>query len=486
MMDRVLVVDDDQNLRFAFRRILDPQVFTIDEAAFGEEALALARTQSYSVVFLDLRMPGMPGMEVLARLQQIDNKVPVIIMTAFGTTDTAIEAVKSGAYDFILKPFEIEDIQQLAAQAAEAHRLMARKVGLPSDHAPLPPTEEDSLVGRTRSMQEVYKQIGQVAQTDANVLITGASGTGKELVARAIYHHSRRADKPFLAVNCAAIPEGLLESELFGHERGAFTSAEHRRLGRFERADGGTLFLDEIGDMSMATQAKILRVLQDGVVERVGGHESIRVDVRVIAATHRDLPRRIRKNLFREDLYFRLNVFTIDLPSLVERRDDIPLLARYFVERGSKRLNKEPPIILPETMDKLKVHSWRGNVRELENVVDRALIVTTGPSLLPEAIVLADEPELPRTSRLSLSDRNLFDLVFERLAAQYRRDQERPILAALEQEMLLRATRFEKGNQVQAARLLGISRQTLRNRLAEAEAEAAARKSSEEKGFAED
>jgi DNA-binding NtrC family response regulator len=483
-MHHVLVVDDDQNLRLAFRRILDPQVFVIDEAASGEEAMALAGQRAYSVVFLDLRMPGMSGMEVLARLQETDNKVPVVMMTAFGTTDTAIEAVKNGAYDFILKPFEVEDIKRLANQAAEAHRLMARRVGLPSDEAPPPPTEQDALIGRSRPMQEVYKQIGQVAPTDANVLIIGASGTGKELVARAIYHHSRRATKPFLAVNCGAIPEGLLESELFGHERGAFTSAEHRRLGKFERANGGTIFLDEIGDMSLATQAKILRVLQDGVIERLGGSGTIKVDVRIVAATHRDLPERVGENLFREDLFFRLNVFAIALPPLRERRDDIPLLVRYFVDRGSRRMEKKPPAILPETMEKLQAHVWRGNVRELENVINRALIVTTGPSLLPSAITLTDETDVPGSSRVSLSDRNLFDMIFERLTARYRRGDEKSLLPVLEREMLIRAMRYEDGNQVQAARLLGMSRQTLRNRLAEARTEED--ETSAEKGFGED
>jgi len=474
-MHRVLVVDDDKNLRFAFRRILDPQAYTIDEAAFGEEALALMQSQSYAVVFLDLRMPGLPGMEVLARLKEIDNKVPVIVMTAFGTTDTAIEAVKAGAYDFILKPFEVEDIQRLSAQAAEAHRLMTRKVSLSKADEPVPPVEEDTLVGRSRAMQEVYKQIGRVAQSDANVLIVGGSGTGKELVARAIYHHSRRADMPFLAINCAAIPEGLLESELFGHERGAFTSADHRRLGKFERASGGTLFLDEIGDMSPATQAKILRVLEDGTIERVGGTEPIHVDVRIIAATHRDLPERMRANLFREDLYFRLNVFMIEIPPLTERTEDIPLLVRYFVERGSRAHRQEaPPTILPETMEKLRRHSWRGNVRELENVIGRALIVATGPSLLPESIVFAEDPKPVAQPRVSLSDRNLFDMAFERLAAQYRNGRGQPVLEVLEAEMLVRAMRAEAGNQVQASRLLGMSRQTLRNRLADAEARAKA------------
>jgi two-component system nitrogen regulation response regulator GlnG len=315
-------------------------------------------------------------------------------------------------------------------------------------------------------MQEVYKQIGRVALSEANVLIRGASGTGKELVARAIYHHSRRSDKPFLAVNCAAIPEGLLESELFGHERGAFTSAEHRRLGKFERADGGTLFLDEIGDMSPVTQAKILRVLQDGMIERVGGSEPIQVDVRIIAATHRDLQKLIETGQFREDLFFRLNVFTIELPILNERRDDIPILVQYFVSRGNQRLGKQVEQIPTETMDLLLAHPWRGNVRELENVVDRALIVSTGPTLLPESIKFGEETTAGVPSG-AMDDRALFDMIFRRLAQQCDNNPDQAILGVLEHEMLVRAMAREDGNQVRAAKLLGMSRQTLRNRLAQ-------------------
>jgi DNA-binding NtrC family response regulator len=464
-MHRVLIVDDDKNLRYAFRRILDPERFEIDEAGSGEEALNRITPGSHSVVFLDLRMPGLSGLDCLSRIQEIDNKIPVIIITAFGTTEVAIEAVKRGAYDFVLKPFEVDEIARLADQAVNAYRLMTRKVGLPSGEE-LPVSDGDTLVGRSRPMQEVYKQIGRVALSEANVLIRGASGTGKELVARAIYQHSRRSDKPFLAVNCAAIPEGLLESELFGHERGAFTSADHRRLGKFERADGGTLFLDEIGDMSPVTQAKILRVLQDGVIERVGGTESIQVDVRIIAATHRDLQKMIETGRFREDLFFRLNVFTIELPILNERRDDIPILVKYFVARGSQRLGKRVEQVPSETMDLLLTHPWRGNVRELENVIDRALIVSTGPTLLPESVSFADDSAAAGSSE-DMDDRALFDIVFHRLAARFESDPDHPILEALEHEMLQRAMDLVEGNQVQAARLLGISRQTLRNRLAQ-------------------
>lgn len=466
-MPHVLIIDDDRNLRFAFRRVLDARTYTIDEAGTGEEGLAMATSQPYDVILLDLRMPGMSGMEVLQKLLALDSKTPVIMMTAFGTTDTAIQAMKHGAYDFVLKPFDIEEIQRVVQHAAEAKRLMSRRVEVIEDDRVSEATDTDTLIGRSRAMQEVYKQIGRVAQSDVGVLITGPSGSGKELVARAIYQHSRRSEKPFLAVNCAAIPEGLLESELFGHERGSFTSADHKRLGKFERADKGTLFLDEIGDMSAVTQAKILRVLQEGVIERVGGTEVIEVDVRIIAATHRDLPAMARAGTFREDLYYRLNTFTIHLPPLSERVEDIPLLVRYFIERDCRRTGRPMVHVLPEAMEKLLAHSWRGNVRELENVVSRALIVTSGNTLLPDAVVLASSAGEEARHELPSGDDELLDLLFERLAARHDKNPNETVLSILEHEMLTRAMKRESGNQVQAAKLLGMSRQTLRNRLAE-------------------
>lgn len=466
-MPHVLIIDDDRNLRFAFRRVLDARTYTIDEAGTGEEGLAMAKSQPYDVILLDLRMPGMSGMEVLQKLLELDAKTPVIMMTAFGTTDTAIQAIKNGAFDFVLKPFDIEEIQRVVQHAADARRMMSRRVEVIEDDRVSEASDTDTLIGRSRAMQEVYKQIGRVAQSDVGVLITGPSGSGKELVARAIYQHSKRADKPFLAVNCAAIPEGLLESELFGHERGSFTSADHKRLGKFERADKGTLFLDEIGDMSAVTQAKILRVLQEGVIERVGGVEVINVDVRIIAATHRDLPAMAREGTFREDLYYRLNTFTIHLPPLAERTEDIPLLVRYFIERECRRNGRPMVHVLPEAMDKLLAHSWRGNVRELENVVSRALIVTPGNTLLPDAVVLAGPGGVEDKSEFPSRDDALLDLVFERLAARVAKSPHESVLGILEHEMLVRAMKHEVGNQVQAAKLLGISRQTLRNRLSE-------------------
>jgi DNA-binding NtrC family response regulator len=466
-MNRLLLVDDDANLRFAFKRMLDGERYVVDEAPDGTTALTMLKPGTYSAVFLDVRMPGLSGMDVLSRIREADPRVPVIMITAYGGTEEAIEAVQRGAYDFVLKPFEVDHIRRLADQAVHAYTLMTRKVEVDAaDTAEF--ADRDTLVGRSRAMQEVYKQIGRVAASDATVLILGASGTGKELVARAIYQHSPRADKPFLAVNCAAIPEGLLESELFGHEKGAFTSADHRRLGKFERAHGGTLFLDEIGDMSPGTQAKILRVLQEGTIDRVGGHAPITVDVRILAATNRDLPQLIEEGRFREDLYFRLNVFAISLPSLAERRDDLPLLVRHCLALGNSRLGKNVTDIPPETMEKLQSHPWRGNVRELENVINRALIVTAGHTLLPESISFAEERE--GGSAGELAGHELLDLLFARLRQRFEESGE-PMLDVLEREMLKRALGQLEGNQVQAARMLGMSRQTLRKRLEESDAQ---------------
>ena len=462
-MTRLLLVDDDANLRFAFKRMLDSDRFVVDEAPDGKVALEMIRPGVYSAVFLDVRMPGLSGMDVLDRIRQIDPRVPVIMITAYGGTEEAIEAVQRGAYDFVLKPFEVDHIRRLTEQAVHAYTIMTRKVEVgAADTEEFP--DRDTLVGRSRAMQEVYKQIGRVAASDATVLILGASGTGKELVARAIYQHSPRSEAPFLAVNCAAIPEGLLESELFGHEKGAFTSADHRRLGKFERAHSGTLFLDEIGDMSPVTQSKILRVLQEGTIERVGGHAPIQVDVRILAATNRDLPQLIEEGRFREDLYFRLNVFTISLPSLADRREDLPLLVQHCLAIGNRRLGKQVTDIPHETMEKLLSHAWRGNVRELENVVHRALIVTSGSTLLPESIIFADDRE--GTPATALAGEELLDMLFAQLRQRFE-ESGQTVLDVLEEGMLKRALEATGGNQLQAARMLGMSRQTLRKRMDE-------------------
>ncbi len=312
-MNKILIVDDDDQLRKSFAKLLGEEGYHVESTASGEEGLQRVRSASPDVVVLDVRLPGMNGLETFKAIHAFDPKLPVIFMTAFSTTETAIEATKMGAFDYVLKPFDIPDMLKTIRQALDTCRFMRSPVDMGGASEK---TDRDSIIGRSDAMQQVFKMVGRVASTDATVLIRGETGTGKELVARAIYQHSQRADKPFLVINCVALPETLLESELFGYEKGAFTGAAHRRLGKIEQAGGGTVFLDEIGDMPVNLQTKILRLLQEKKIERLGGRETIPVDVRIVAATNRDLEGLITQGQFREDLYYRLKVITIELPPL--------------------------------------------------------------------------------------------------------------------------------------------------------------------------
>src|SRR5688500_14266796 len=357
-MDKLLLVDDEADVQYSFRRILDSSEIELTTASSGEEALNVLPRLKPDLVMMDVRIGGMTGLEPLRKLRQIDSKVPAIMMTAYGTTQTAIEAMKLGAYDYLLKPFDVPKLKEIVFTALKAARDMKRVVS----YQPLLESEdyEVGVVGRSEPMQKVFKLIGQLASSDATALITGESGTGKELVARAIYHHSRRSDKAFLAINCAAIPENLLESELFGHEKGAFTGAATQRIGKFEQCNGGTIFLDEIGDMTLPTQTKILRVLQNGTFERVGGNQPVKVDVRIIAATNKPLEQAVATREFREDLFYRLNVVRIEIPPLRERKDDIPLLVNYFLNKTARSHKQNPKSISEEALEFLKQHAWPG------------------------------------------------------------------------------------------------------------------------------
>src|SRR5712671_4157590 len=338
-MSKLLLIDDEADVQYSFQRIFDSPEIELKTASSGEEGLKLIPLFKPDLVIMDVRMGGITGLETLRRIRQMDSKLLVILMTAYGTTQTAIEAMKLGAYDYMLKPFEVPKLKEIVLNALKAARDMKQVVS----YQPLLESEDYELgiVGRSEGMQNVFKLIGQLAGSDATALITGESGTSKELVARAIYHHSERNGQPFLAINCAAIPENLLESELFGHEKGAFTGADRRRIGKFEQCNGGTIFLDEIGDMPLALQAKILRLLQEQSFERVGGNQTVRTDVRLIAASHRDLSAWSAEGKFRPDLYYRLGVFTIHLPALRERGDDLSLLVRHYVRRFSCELGRQ-------------------------------------------------------------------------------------------------------------------------------------------------
>jgi nitrogen regulation protein NR(I) len=466
-MSKLLLIDDETDVQYSFRRIFDSPDIEIATASSGEEGLQLIPKFKPDLVLMDIRMGGITGMETLRRIRQMDTKLLVILMTAYGTTQTAIEAMKLGAYDYLLKPFDVPKLKEIITKALKAARDMKQVVS----YQPLLETEDYELgiVGRSEGMQQVFKLIGQVAGTDATALITGESGTGKELVARAIYHHSNRAQQPFLAVNCAAIPEQLLESELFGHERGSFTGATTQRIGKFEQCNNGTIFLDEIGDMTPPTQTKILRVLQSGTFERVGGNQPIKVNVRVIAATNKPLEQAVAAREFREDLFYRLNVVRIQIPPLRDRREDIPLLVNYFLSKIAKDQQREPKSIASVAVKALEKYHWPGNVRELENVIRRAHVIAKSEAILP-----ADLPA--EITGEGASNVNLATSVGEGSAADAatlarqlfqiaKRDPKLKVLPAVERELVIQALKETDNNQVHAAKLLGITRATLRKRI---------------------
>jgi two-component system nitrogen regulation response regulator GlnG len=473
-MNKVLLIDDEADVQYSFRRIFEGDQIQIATAGSGEEGLKIIPRLKPDLVIMDVRMGGITGLETLRRLREIDSKQLVIMMTAFGTTQTAIEAMKLGAYDYLLKPFDVPKLKQIVAGALLAARAMKQVVS----YEPLFDSEDHELgiIGRSEPMQNVYKLIGQLAASDATALITGESGTGKELVARAIYHHSKRSEQPFLAINCAAIPENLLESELFGHERGAFTGAATQRIGKFEQCHRGTIFLDEIGDMTLATQTRMLRVLQSGSFERVGGNQPIQVDVRVIAATNKPLEAAVAAREFREDLFYRLNVVRVHIPPLRERREDISLLANCFTERlGGKNGSRKS--IASQTLKALEQYHWPGNVRELENAMERASVVAKGNVILPGDLppeILGHRHEATGRGAQNLTDsgRTLVPEISTNLSAlgqkifQWARAQPGlKVLPAIERELIIQALIETKGNQIQAAKLLGITRATLRKRV---------------------
>ena len=461
-MSTILIVDDDVQLRRSFEKLLTEEGHSVQTAATGEDAVEMVRESLLDVVITDVRLPGMNGLEAFEAIRKIEPKLPVIVMTAFGTTETAIEATKLGAYDYVLKPFEIPDILSLLDQALHAGRFMRKRVQI--DVAP-EATSAEAIVGRSKSMQEVYKAIGRVAPTDATVLVRGESGTGKELVARAIYQHSLRADKPFLVINCVAIPETLLESELFGYEKGAFTGAVSRRVGKIQQAHGGTIFLDEIGDMPFSIQAKILRLLQEKRIERLGGREAIPVDVRIIAATNRDLETALAEGRFREDLYYRLKVVTLWLPPLRDRLDDVPLLADYFLARFSHEMGINNPGINKDAKSMLHNHPWQGNVRELSNALQKALIFSRGGPIGMEDIskVIGSErmPEEPGGT----VEGAIREWIRHTLIADTEKDRFNALMDRFGSMLISEALKFTGGNRSRAAELLGISRPTLLSKI---------------------
>jgi DNA-binding NtrC family response regulator len=459
----VLIIDDDRSVLHVFKQVFKEANLRILTAGTAAEGLAVLAASGPDVVILDIMLPDQSGLEVIEVVYRQDPKVPVIFITAGGTSDTAIEAMKLGAYDYLLKPLDYVKVRALVERALEIRHCMRVPVRVPE---PLGGVEDagDVFVGRCPAMQEVYKAIGRVAPHDVTVLIRGESGTGKELVARALYHHSPRASARFLAINIAAVPETLLESELFGHERGSFTGAESKRIGRFEQCSGGTLFLDEIGDMSPLVQSKLLRLLQEQKFERVGGGETVQTDVRVLAATNRDLEQMVADGDFRADLYYRLNGYTIKLPPLRQRGDDLLVLLEYFLTRFSQSLNKDVEGIAPDALDLLLKYPWPGNVRELQSVVKQSLLHATGqvlmPDFLPEEIRRARKATLPGGGSLKQLESFIDDSLQSGAEDIYGHS-----LAQLEKYLFTRVLSHTGGNQSQAAKMLGITRGSLRNKI---------------------
>ncbi len=444
--EKILLVDDEEGMRRLLSRVLSREGYEPTTAASGEEALRLVGSEQFDLVITDIKMAGMSGLELLHELKAFDPALPIIVITAYGTVESAVQALRAGAYDYITKPFENDEIKLTVAKAFERERLLAENRYL---HQELEGRYAFSgIVGKSLAMQEVFEISSSVAQSNANVLITGESGTGKELIARAIHFSSPRKEKPFIVLNCAALSEGVLESELFGHERGAFTGATATKKGRFELAHEGTLFIDEVGEMSLAAQVKLLRVLQEHEFERVGGTRTIRSDVRLVAATNKNLEAEVKKGSFREDLFYRLNVVNIELPPLRERREDIEGLARHFLSKYVQETGKKIQDLAPRTLSCLLAYEWPGNVRELQNAIERAVVLARGEVITPRDLPQGLQGDAQICLELPERGGSLPE-----------------ILEDLERQLILQTLKREGGSQTRAADALGIKRTTLRYKL---------------------
>jgi two-component system response regulator AtoC len=449
----ILVVDDDRTIRRNLAKLVEAEGYRASEAVDGDDALAKIRSEGPAAVLLDLKMPGRDGLSVLEELGPALADLPVIVVTAFGGSAPAIEAMRRGAYDYLTKPFDLDEVVLTLKRALRQRALAAevRELRSRTDDHETPPDTAPEMVGESAAMRDVYKAIGRAAATEEPVLIVGESGTGKELVATALHRHSRRGGGPFVRVNCGALPEGLIESELFGHERGAFTGADRMRPGRFERANGGTIFLDEVGELPASAQAKLLRVLQQREFERVGGTEILKADARVVSATHRDLPKEVAAGRFREDLYYRLNVVRIAIPPLRERPEDITPLAEQILRRLERKYGWAGLSLSPEALAEIRAKPWPGNVRQLENALARAAIAARGRAILPEHIE-ADQPGDPS---LAAPGDPIEELPL------------RALLAEVERRAIRRALTACNGNRTKTAERLGISRRQLFDKIRE-------------------
>ncbi|MFT7632172.1 MAG: DNA-binding NtrC family response regulator [Mariniblastus sp.] len=462
---RILAIDDDRTVLRLIEKALEDVDVEVVTAANAEQGLTILTESDVAVCLLDIMLPEMNGLELAKKIRAFDARLPVIFVTSLDDSSTTIEAMKLGAYEYCSKPLDVQQVQDLVEKALEARRLMQDPVTFDQGE-----TESmgdgAQLVGTSPPIVEVYKQVGRVAAQQVPVLIRGESGTGKELIARAIYQHSHRNDQCYIAVNCAALSETLLESELFGHEKGAFTGADQRRIGKFEQCNGGTIFLDEIGDMSPLLQSKVLRLLQEQKFERVGGNKTITTDVRIISATNRDLETMIDENDFRLDLYHRVNAFEIYLPPLRERGDDVDLLISHFMRQFSKEMDKNIEGISPEAIETLRTFPWPGNIRELQSVIRRAILMATGPVIVPENLTedVLDGGEIDSTNRKLTDSTEIADFVSQQID-KGSKDIYAETLAMMERQLLKKILSATDGNQSKAAEVLGITRGSLRNKI---------------------
>ncbi len=465
MASRILIIEDDKTMSALYRTALSSCGHQIKQIERGDEGLKVACEESFDVILSDMVLPGMDGLDLIDQVHRIKPFVPIILLTGQGSAETAIEAMKRGAYDYLLKPIQLGELIEVVQKAIANSHIQSRlvRVGDLASGA----AKGLSMIGSSAAMQQIFKEIGRVAAKPVTVLIRGETGTGKELVAQAIYQHSDRGQKPFVVVNCAAIPETLLESELFGHERGAFTGAQTRRIGRFEQAHNGTLFLDEIGELSPGTQSKLLRALQEKVIQRLGSNETIPVSVRVLAATNRNLEEGIRDRQFREDLYYRLSDATIMLPPLRTRRDDIPELISHFILAHSRDLGLQQPGITVEAVDYLSQQEWPGNVRQLQSFIRQAILASRGYAISLETVKLMQQREVHSDREEMEPFREYVAQALDHASTEKEPDAYAAVMGIAEKELLTQAIQRSKGNQSLAARWLGISRLTLRSKLTE-------------------
>jgi DNA-binding NtrC family response regulator len=469
-MPNVVVIDDDRSVCEMIRRSLEKICLTVSSVATADDGLTLIRKVSPDVVLLDVMLPGTSGLEVFQKIRDIDRKLPIIFITAGSDSSTAIRAMQLGGFDYVTKPLDLPALSELVEKAIATRRIMNTPVAMHMSDGPFPETE--SFVGRSPAMLEVFKAIGRVAAQNVPVLIRGESGTGKELVARAIYQNSARSGECFMAINCAAMPDALLESELFGHEKGAFTGADKQRIGKFEACSGGTIFLDEIGDMSPLVQGKILRLLQQQEFERVGGNKTIKTDVRIVTATNLDLDQMVVDGEFREDLFYRLNGITITLPPLRKRGEDVSLLLEYYLRVCAREMNRHDcEGISPEALEMLTGYSWPGNVREMQSIVRQSLLNATGPVIVPSflppeltAPMRSKTPELPQIDNATGVPSDLAPFVNRRLEADSR-DLYAEALEQMERYLITRVLQATEGNQTRASEILGITRGKIRDRV---------------------